>query len=434
MGFLGFLRKERPETGDKTEEVSRVGIGEIAGWFEGSFSEDIEKNKSRGQELYQEVMDSFLGIRDSLRVLESAKFSGRERIHAAANMIKDTFVKKAYPIISSIERASRETEISFSGLRGFQEEASKTLEELKKTTPKQAVLLSRYFKKESDPVVGRIKETGEKISNLKKWLDDDVMLRLSENVRNRMREQLSDTGELDSLAKRILEIRKETKRMKDKKQEKESEFLELIRGREWNELNALEKDLKNIKSDIVRIEYEITNELSPMKRPLKKLEHILRKQDMLFNHKGFLRGFIQDPFGSIREKNGEDTLRRFLFTMNRMVHDKKIDLKDKEREKLENLMERMERSIPELKKRYRELMEDRESKEKRMGDLSDSVKSKQELESEIEGYSRDISEMDEEARNIAREQERLKENIGKRSREMEELILRETGREVEILN
>jgi len=434
MGFLDFIRKEKPEVREKPpEETSKVRIGEIQGWFSRSFREDIDKAKSHGRDLHQDVMDSFSGIKDSLRALESARFDGKERIHAAANMTKDSFVKKVYPLIANIERVSREVSMSYSGLESFRMDASKTLEDLRSTTPKHAVLLTRYFKRESDPVVNKIKETEGRINNLKKWLDDDVILRLAEDVEKRKKEQLSDMEQLKSLEKRKEEIKKETKELREKKQEKESEFLELLKGKNWNEFNTLDKELKNIKDEILKIEYRIVNELSPMKRPLKKLEHTLRKQDLLFNHKGFLRGFLKDPFESIKTKNGEESLRRFLFTLNKMVHDKKIDLKEKEREKLERIMERMERDIPELKRKYSEFRETKEHMEKALEELSTIVKKKHGLESEVEGHAKNISSIEEEAKGIAREEENLKEKTKKERKALEELILKRTGREVQIL-
>lgn len=435
MGFFGFLKKEKkPEVVETPpEEVSRIGISEIQEWFEKSFKDDIEKSKSQGRDLYQDVMNSFLDVRDALRVLESTRFDGRERIHAAANMIKNSFVKKTYPMIANIERISREVNISYSGLDSFRTDASKTLKDLKNTTPKQAVLISRYFKKQSEPIVVKMKETGDKIDALKKWLDEDVILRLADDVKNKMEEQLSDVEQLKSLEKRKEEIKKEIKSLKDKKQERESGFLEILKGKEWEEFNTMGKELKNVKNEILKIEYELTNELSPMKRPLKKLEHLLKKQDILFNHKGFLRGFLQDPFESVKTKNGEDSLRRFLFTMNKMVHDRKIDLKEKEREKLDSLLEKMARDIPEMKRKYKELTDTKEHMEKTLEELSGIVKNKKELESEIEGYSKDISEMENEAKTIVREQEKLKERIEKERKDLEKLILKDTGREVEIV-
>ncbi len=435
MGFLGFFKREKkPEIIEKSsEETPRVGISEVQGWFQKSFRDDIDKSKSHGRDLYQDVMDSFSEVRNSFVVLETARFNGRERIHAAANMIKDSFVKKAYPIIANIERSSRGVDISYPSLNIFHEDASKTLESLRKTTPKQAVLISRYFKKQSDPIVTKMKETGESIDALKKWLDDDVMLRLADNIKNKTKKQLSDTDQLKSLEKRKDEIKKELKELRERKQEKESEFLELLKGKKWEELNTLDKELKNVKNEILKIEYDLTNEISPMKRPLKKLEHSLKKQDLLFNHKGFLRGFLQDPFESVKTKNGEDTLRRFLFTMNKMVHDRKIDLKEKEREKLDSLLEKMVKDIPEMKRKYSELRSTKEHVEKTLEELSSIVKKKQELEGEIGRYSKNISGMEQDAKDTVREQEKLKEKIEKERKDLEKLILKHTGREVEIV-
>jgi predicted RNase H-like nuclease (RuvC/YqgF family) len=435
MGFFGFLKGEKkPEIIEKPpEEISRVGINEVRSWFEKSFKDDIDKSKLQGSDLYQDVMDSFSEVRNSFVALEAAKFNGGERIHAAANMIKDSFVKKAYPIIANIERASKEVDMSYSGLDSFRADASKTLESLKSTTPKQAVLISRYFKKQSDPIVTRMKETGDKIDALKRWLDEDVMLRMAEDLKNREKEQLSNTDQLKSLEKRKEEIKKEIRELREKKQEKESGFLELLKGKKWEEFNTLNKELKNVKNEILKIEYELTNEISPMKRPLKKLEHTLKKQDILFNHKGFLKGFLQDPFGSVKTKSGEDTLRRFLFTMNKMVHDRKIDLKDKEMEKLDSLMEKMVKDIPEMKRKYNELIDTKDHMEKTIKELSDTVKNKQNLEGEIERTEKDISNIENEAKETVRDQEKLKEKMEKERKDMEKLILKRTGREVEIV-
>jgi chromosome segregation ATPase len=435
MGFLDRFKKEKkPEIVEPSAEESvRLGMGELQGWFESIFSGDVDKSKSRGSALFQGVMDSFSDLKNSFVALESSRFNGTERIHAAANMIKDSYVKKAYPVLGSMERVSRETDMNHSGLKSFTVEASKILDDLKKTTPKQAVLMSRYFKKQSDPIVSSMKKTEESIDALKKWLDEEPMMRLSENIKSMIDKQLLDIEQMKSLDKKKEDIRKEMSSIKNNKQNNESEYLELLKGKKWEELNSIEKEIKNVKNDIVSIENEITNEISPMKRPLKKLEHILRKQDVMFNHKGFLKGFVQDPFGSVKTKNGEDSLRRFLFTMNKMVHDNKIELKDKEVERLDILLEKMVRDIPELKRKHSELLETRKEMERKMDDLSGIVKKKQDLERGVDAYSKHVSDMEKEVKDISREQERIKEAAEKGRKELEKLILKETGREVEIV-
>jgi chromosome segregation ATPase len=258
-----------------------------------------------------------------------------------------------------------------------------------------------------------------------------VFLRLADDVKKKAREQSARNDEINALEKRREELKKEIKALKEKKEKKEAEFLDLLKGKEWQEFNTLTRELKDVKSEILKIEYELTNELSPMKRPLKKLEHMLRKQDLLFNHKGFLRSFLQDPFGAVKTQNGEESLRKFLFTMNKMVHDNKIELKDKEMEKLDSLMERMVREIPETKKRCSQLAEKRDHMEKTLKE-SVIVNRKQELESEVEKYSRYISEMETETKDIAKEQDALGERIEAERKELEKLILKGTGREVDI--
>ena len=158
MGFLGLFRKEKkPEVLEpKTEDGVSLRLKDLGTWFEDNFSKDIDKSKSRGGELFQSVTDSISNLRNSFVSLESARFNGRERVHAAANMIKDSYVKKAHPIITNIEKVSRETTTNYSGLNGFVTEVTKTIETLKKTTPKQAILMSRYFKKESEPITSRM--------------------------------------------------------------------------------------------------------------------------------------------------------------------------------------------------------------------------------------------------------------------------------------
>lgn len=435
MGFFGFFKKKKKTeiVQASSEEILRLGINEIQGWFDKSFSDSLEKSRSQGSDYHSNVMDSFLDVRNAFVSLESAKFVGSERIHAAANMIKDSFVKKAYPIIANIERVSKETGMDFSGLSMFSEEASKTIETLKNTTPKQAILLTRYFKKESDPVITRIKETEEKIKSLKEWLGDEKMLKTSETVKNSVREQLSDLDEMKSLDKKKEDVKEEIAELKEKKQEKESEFLDLLKSKEWKEFNTMGNEIKNIKNEIMKIEYEVTSELSPMKRPLKKMEYVLNKQDALFSHRGFLRGFMQDPFGTIKTKDGEDSLRKFLFTLSGMAHDKKIDLKDKEMERLDSLLEKMVRDIPEMKKKYNELIETRDHMEKTMEDLSKTTSKKDSIEGDVESLSKEITNVEEEIKDITKNQEKLREKIKKDKRETEKLILTDIGRIVEIV-
>ncbi|MBW1839614.1 MAG: hypothetical protein JRI49_06720, partial [Deltaproteobacteria bacterium] len=278
--------------------------------MEQNLSDEMSEARRNIAKILGDISDSFRQITKSAENLGQSTFHGTDRLHTSANMLKDGFVKKTMSVSEQFHDLTSHP-VDRDSLKGLHDKIKNNLKEVKKTTPKQAVFLSRYFKKDSGQVVENIKKAEENLDSLRRFLDGD-------NVAPGFSDMITDMmHDIKNLQRRSVEMDKETDEMKDRvvylkklKEEKEKDYLELLRSKSWKRVNEREKELSEIREESVKLEMDIRNELSALRRPMKKLEYILGKTSK--SDKDSLKGFLTEPFETYIVGGGEDSLGRIM--------------------------------------------------------------------------------------------------------------------------
>ena len=432
MPLFGFFRKKQEEPPEL--QAFEVSLADLPEWFDKAMGEEIKKKRQESEGIYNRILEGFSDIRQSLDRLDRARMSGGERVHVAANMIKESFVRKNYNQLNSLASFYQQYRPDYEYFMTFQERGTKAIKGLKDSTPKQAILLSRYFKRESGELVDSIKQAEELLQQFVEFLKaGSGALGTKERVRGMARSCNELQAETEGLDERASGLRDEAGRFRERKSELEKEFLELLKSSEWNELNRLSKEIVEVRDRLGDAELRISTELSSVKRPLKKLEHSLAKAGKLTPiQKNTLHDFIRNPLKAIMSEKGERELQRTLRSLKRQIDSRKVELKDKEQLGVDELIERLEGDMPGLKSRYMELRNKLEKAEGQLQDLSRLPKTKEGLEAQIGRVSEEAGRLEDELREIASRKSRAGEQLDEKIREIEVVILEETQKRVTV--
>ena len=430
FGF--FKRKEEPPADDRVHEVS---LAELPSWFDGMMGEEIRKKKHEAEGIYGRLLESISEVRRSLERLDSARMSGTERVHIAANMIKESFVRKNYAQLNSMTSFYEHNyRPDYDYFTEFQERSMGAIKELKSSTPKQAILLSRYFKRESEQLVESIKKAEELSTGMKEFLSSGSgMLGTREKLKAAASSIAGLQDEMERLGSRASQLEKDTELVRERKSALEAKFLKLLKSRDWNDMNMLGKEVVVVREKLNDTRSRIETRMSSARRPFKKLEYALSDSGKLSPiQRNTLRDFVRDPLKALMQDKGEKNIEKCLRSIKELLDKGEMKLDDKEKAGIEEMVKLMEKEIPELKFKYMELNGLVEHMDRQIEGMSALSSSKERMENEIKRLGEEIVMLGNEHSSAKSRKSEMAAELEREVRELEALIREETGKRVRI--
>jgi len=428
MGFLdAFRKKEEPPT---EPTMHKVRVDELHSWLEKNLSGEMSEARKRTTSILGEVADSFRQITESAERLGQSTFFGKDRLHTSANMLKDSFVKKTLSVSEQFQSLDSYP-IDRKSLKELHDRMRSGLKDVKKTSPKQAVFLSRYFKKESNQVVDSIKKAEENLDSLRNLIEgDSVSPGFPETISESIREITELRNRASSMEKESDEMKDRVVYLKNLKEEKEKDYIELLKSREWKQINEKEKELSEIREEAVKLEMEIRNELSALRRPMKKLEH--DSGSLTKSQRISLKGFLTEPFETYILPDGPADLKSLMKTLSDGMISGEIDLKDSDRGRVMHFIKRGEPQLSDVRSRLLERREMMADARKKIGHSAGVIKKKEDLEEDVKKHSTESDDVEEKIKKLASELERIKREIRKKKETLEQAILDKTGKLIKL--
>jgi chromosome segregation ATPase len=188
-----------------------------------------------------------------------------------------------------------------------------------------------------------------------------------------------------------------------------------------------------MKEERERMENELREEFSSVKRPLKKYEHILRNDRSIQREKRIsFEKIMHSPVKAILSEGGESVLKEMISRVEEAIESRKISLKESEEKKFTEFSESVrEGRISELRKKHAELggrIEESE-REKEKENVSDE---REKIKREIEHLENEISEYWRNLDNIKKGKDSVKKEILEEKENLEKMIEREIGKKFAI--
>ena len=410
--FSVFSRnKKEPEAAVATAPDS-IYYADVPGWLESVFSDRMKAINEKTSKACECIMAKKGGLKEKIDSLGSQRFDPQDRMYARVNMAKDTFVNKA---LAELNKIGRPETFDYGKLSEFSDDVVSALESIKKATPKQAILISNYFKKQSNEMVTAIKEMDAASSGLKQLLDRDCLIlkavREAKDAIARISE-LETEYRIDQI--NLSKVSVDEASIGGKILARQRELEALTASDEWKGYAESLNGLSITESKLKSVEQDANNTLSALRRPMKKLSHDRK-----------LAGLPENPFREVVLAG------RSTESMARSVLDAsaagEIALKSSEREKI---MALSDSRMAELRDSYNHLTEERDALEKSVD--AALMEKKKSTEAIIAGLKedgqrarRDVEFLEEKNR---RNNEEKKEKLGETGRAVQAAV----GKEINI--
>lgn len=438
MALNLFKKIFREDPWEKPRERQEEGAEDIAAsealqWALDAVSEKLVEARGKARKRHTDVLRAISKVGEHAETLGKAEFEPGDKAYSAANMLKDSFANRMKSLANRLH-----SEVAFqpshSALTEFTESAAGLLKDMKETTPKQAFVLSNYFKREAGALIDGVKEAEKHHQELKSFLDSEAkVMWFVEELESKLSKLIESNASLRKLDRQETDMLGRLKELRKKSEEASLKLGEVMKSGRWAEANGSQRELDALRKEMSAVISEISADLSAVKRPLKKLGHEAR--DTLPKNKAkFLESAVKSPLKAAMPAGSERALEELLADAKKLANKGKISLKEKEKENLSETLRKLKSGqFSKLRKRYRTLSEKAMEMEERVGKEHVLLARKRKLlEDAASEYETKIEALEQGLRKSSKERESLEKKTQSQKRRLEFLISENMGRKVNL--
>jgi|GEM_PF-4207375 predicted nucleic acid-binding Zn-ribbon protein len=378
MAIFGFLRKQPAVQ----EPAKNIAVSELDRFLADRLSVRISSARNEAKSMQSNILKLAEELSRHIDSLDKAEFGDRTE-YAMVNMTKGNFVKRARHMLGEMKDTKLET---YTDISRFAGNISGLLSELNASTPKEGILISRYFGQHATKIVSCINGMEKESRALKDFAASRGrdMERFEKILESRVH-ILSYTSRIKGLAELVRDAEGKIEKLKEDILSAEK------RSDQWksSEAAALEKNkdrADRIWREMVGIRNEAINTVSFLENPLKKLKHMTGDK--------FLSSYFEAPFESVLEMG--DDFKKTIDTLKQFLSQNKIELDGKSKKKAETGIASLP-NMSALLEKYRHLRIEKENVDADIGEAEkkisafleeiNTIKAKRkELELEIAGH------------------------------------------------
>ncbi|MBN2043287.1 MAG: hypothetical protein JW754_05800 [Candidatus Aenigmarchaeota archaeon] len=433
MGFLDFLKKREEELQPLPpvdEKPVKIEIGRLRDEVMGMITDDLESEKKRSRELHAGITENFSRIKELNNFLEAKSFEKHDRTYTNINMIKNNYVKKSYSLLGTVPRVQS---VDYETMKDFEQKTRKIVSDLKNINPKQAFLLSRYFKHETGQIISSLKSIDESLEEINRILDSNGRrMWIEKVVTDDVNDIISKRERLAELEKSEKELEKKQEQLEKRLENEKSGLKEFMKGGIYKRIMAIEDKIKEANDQKDDVEADIRSKLSEIKRPLKKIEYYMKSEGYSKSEISDFDRLLHSPTKTFLADGGEDILRSVLGKIKDLYEKGKVELKGSDRDHVVDLCQKSDHGVfSRLKQKYTDISEELDSMVRERED-SRANEEKEKMERDIGGIEKDVSDTENEIERIRESIDTETEEIGNKTKELEALLKENVRKNIDI--
>ncbi len=406
---LFSFRKRKAE-----EEVVELPISEVNDFLEKSFGEKLALIQQQARNMHAKTIGEIDALDACIDEFEKTMF-GDKKEYAMLNMVKNNFVTKSRSVLGGVPLNLGN--VSYTTIRDFHSEMSRILAELKSATPKQAVLLSRYFEQQTAQFIGILKRVEDGIKMLGDFMETNG------RGMGKFESIIAETGrivrERESTGKNVMLLREKSENLEDLRMElknAEKIFEVWKRGREFEGYEKIRQMAEKIEAEMKETRGAVINTVSFLGGMFKKLQHSTGER--------FFSAYFESPFETIYAD--PDGFGRGIDMLTRHIAENKIGLDEKGRERVGNLRSIVS-DVFALMGKYRGLESERQQINVDIHKTADKFSG---FEIEISLLRKQIGSTEMEIANLMKDSERIRQLVQSKKVGLEKDILELTRKKV----
>jgi hypothetical protein len=431
MGFFDFLKKPKEEVKPVVDSKPvDVGIDSMEKEIGEHVSDMLSREKGKAKDLYGRIRSDFREIKKLNSELGEKKFEEGEKRYSAVNMIKNNYVNRTFGLLGGVPPVR---EMNHEELENFLSKTTKVLDGMRKVPPKQAILLSKYFKKEASEIVKILKKIEDNLNGMRSLLSDGKPIPLVNRINSRVSMITSERKKFKDLEQQERVIREKVKKLKSEREGKGGDLEKFLKSEGYRKLIDSKERIKDLKQERENLANEIREEFSSIKRPMKKYEHVLRNDRSIPREKRIsLEKLVHSPLKTVLDEGGESVLAEMISRVENAIKEREIGLKESERKKFKEFSGNVRKGkVSGLKKKYEGIKREMEEAE-RQRDKESVAGEREKIRREIENLDHEISEYERNLENFSKGKESTKSRILEEKEELEKTLERELGKKFRI--
>ena len=420
MGFLARLFKKEPARQESKSQAVKVELKleDLLKWINDSNSVKIEHLKHELSELWKEVLRQVSDLQSAIKDLQNVKFEPNDKTYAAVNMSKDLFTKKS----QLLNKIPKSTGSRHSQMKEAHTTTAGIISDVKEANYKQAYIISNYFKKEADQIIRILKNVDNLLVSFDKKLNSDgEILKVTEEVENKLDEHNNVFNDLAETETSLCYFYGEIEKQKNLLSSLNSDLEKINADSLWTEMDAVRKQASSLDSELQKLRYAFNEEISSVRKPLKKVLHDADSLKIRKEDKTILSQELE-----IETMESSAPLLKAVDS----ILTNSVDLKSAELAKINSLRTKITSGeLDGLRNKYNKLLAEKMEKESELGSF-ELEKLKQKKEAQINEAEDRLYKLKKEEDHIEKQKTLFQNQMEKALNEIKSLILEKLNKEI----
>jgi|TARA_B100002003_G_scaffold251306_1_gene294215 hypothetical protein len=392
------------------KQKERIGItlDNLEEWFDQKTKPFYETNEHNIDSIKTKTKEEIEKTKENLQILKEAQLRNKKITTREVQFMegaREFYIKRITQFINNITDNEESSP-------SFIDEILTNINDFGKATLKSYNILQHFFKDEVYKLAQNIKVIENNIKSLKQEFESEKIKNIEE-IKNIIKIFRENTSKKEEIKAKIIEIEKKQEELEKEKKDILVETSNKEQSQEFKEYHRLNVEEFKINEQIDELKNEIIQYFSTLDHALKKYVKLHPEDEE------FLNKYIEEPLKAMVD-DYELKIKKVLEKVKERIHDKKIELKDKKKEKTLHVLDKInEAKLASFLTEYNQLMVDLRNTQERVKqhdimDVIEDIKIKlKKKKQDIESIITQITSLKEKLANIdlPKEKETIKQKI-----------------------
>lgn len=396
------------------------------------FDEKFQSLKEDVDKIYQEMQSVAANMRESLKILADATFSGPVDSELLQNVIahRKSFIHKMKIMIEQIKRPMQS---NFDSILEFNRSISSSISETDSRTVKDYIFLKELFEKEAKSSIEDFKRLSKLLRDFENLINNNKEVILSiRNFQNGLQSIKEERNILNQAEEHLKNLDARLSNVSSNYENVKEDLEKFKSGEEWTHFNELLNKKKSIEEDISSLKSQILRDISRIERPLKKFKNLVDNKIVKIDNAKVLGKYVNSTLDALIEEKNPEAIKSILEMVQDKISDGKIELKDKEKS-LDEIRWVIENNIFEnFLDDYISLVSDLEKLDKNISEQK-APSMKTDMENRIKDLERQVETTKMEIDEFKKQIEKLKNSISEKKNALEKSLSLLINRKISIM-
>lgn len=338
---MGFLDKIFGPSKKEKKEV-KLSLNELSSYLEEKTGKEREELEKRIFSKFSEVKHLLSGIKSEMgefRKRDLEKEEGNKRLRKIVATSKKNLLNQMDSLVKKLEPPKKR---EFAVLKSYCLSSSELLQREINTFGKNISYTGILMKREIKMLGQYINELNTAFLELKKMFESNRLAKI-DDIRGDISLLNSFLDENKELSNSIPAFDNEIKRLLEEKKQAETARSKLENSQMAKELKNITEERERLLEERGSLKADFVDLLGTIDKPMKRFVKLVQSRAYLIEQgeETLLNNYLQNPFEAVKIDPKAEKLKKLLSEIKKAILEGKISLKEKEREKKIDALDRL---------------------------------------------------------------------------------------------